>query len=151
MYVAAAAGFLSPKLVDPLSQVSSLLWLVALRYGNFQRRSQRLFQDALADTGQARTPSRHRLQIFVDMKKARIARAYQLLVRWDSSPRHACARAPSSDCCYLPAWWQRLLSHFNSPLRCSNDKCTGCVQSEDGIFNTNVVSALLCLPTECLV
>lgn len=32
--------------------VTSLLWLVALRYGNFQRRSQRLFQDALADTGQ---------------------------------------------------------------------------------------------------
>lgn len=43
---------MSRSLAATCAGVTSLLWLVALRYGAFQRRSQRLFQDALADTGQ---------------------------------------------------------------------------------------------------
>lgn len=43
---------MSRTLAGSCAAVTSLLWLVALRYGAFQRRSQRLFQDALADTGQ---------------------------------------------------------------------------------------------------
>ena len=43
---------MSRSLAATCAAVTSLLWLVALRYGAFQRRSQRLFQDALADTGQ---------------------------------------------------------------------------------------------------
>jgi hypothetical protein len=43
---------MSRSLAGTCAAVTSLLWLVALRYGAFQRRSQRLFQDALADTGQ---------------------------------------------------------------------------------------------------
>lgn len=45
-------AIMSRSLALSCAVVTSLLWLVALRYGNFQRRSQRLFQDALADTGQ---------------------------------------------------------------------------------------------------
>ena len=44
--------YMSRSLAGSCAAVSSLLWLVALRYGAFQRKSQRLFQDALADTGQ---------------------------------------------------------------------------------------------------
>lgn len=43
---------MSRTLAGSCAAVTSLLWLVALRYGAFQRKSQRLFQDALADTGQ---------------------------------------------------------------------------------------------------
>lgn len=43
---------MSRSLAGTCAAVTSLLWLVALRYGSFQRKSQRLFQDALADTGQ---------------------------------------------------------------------------------------------------
>jgi ABC-type multidrug transport system fused ATPase/permease subunit len=44
--------YMSRTLAGSCAAVTSLLWLVALRYGAFQRKSQRLFQDALADTGQ---------------------------------------------------------------------------------------------------
>lgn len=44
--------YMSRALAGSCACVTSLLWLVALRYGAFQRKSQRLFQDALADTGQ---------------------------------------------------------------------------------------------------
>ncbi len=44
--------YMSRTLAGSCACVTSLLWLVALRYGAFQRKSQRLFQDALADTGQ---------------------------------------------------------------------------------------------------
>ncbi len=44
---------MSRELAVSCALVTGVMWMVALRYGNFQRRSQRLFQDALADTGQA--------------------------------------------------------------------------------------------------
>ena len=47
---------MSKSLAGTCAVVTSVMWLVALRYGNFQRNSQRLFQDALADTGQAPFP-----------------------------------------------------------------------------------------------
>lgn len=47
---------MSKTLAGSCAVVTSVMWLVALRYGNFQRNSQRLFQDALADTGQAPFP-----------------------------------------------------------------------------------------------
>ncbi len=47
--------YLSRSLAATCGVVCALLWLVALRYGAFQRRSQRLYQNVLADTNQART------------------------------------------------------------------------------------------------
>jgi len=43
---------MSRTLAASCALVTSVMWVVAVRYGSFQRRSQRLFQDALADTGQ---------------------------------------------------------------------------------------------------
>ena len=44
--------YLSRSLAATCGVVCALLWLVALRYGAFQRRSQRLYQNVLADTNQ---------------------------------------------------------------------------------------------------
>ncbi len=49
--------YLSRSLAATCGTVCLLLWLVALRYGAFQRRSQRLYQNFLADTNQARAGS----------------------------------------------------------------------------------------------
>ena len=46
--------YLSRSLAATCGAVCVLLWLVALRYGAFQRHSQRLYQNVLADTNQAR-------------------------------------------------------------------------------------------------
>ena len=48
--------FMSRKLATAVAGVTALLWIVALRYGNFSRQAQRTYQDALAETNQVRFP-----------------------------------------------------------------------------------------------
>lgn len=45
---------MSRKLATAVAGVTALLWIVALRYGNFSRKAQRTYQDALAETNQVR-------------------------------------------------------------------------------------------------
>lgn len=44
--------FMSRQLATAVAGVTALLWIVALRYGNFSRQAQRTYQDALAETNQ---------------------------------------------------------------------------------------------------
>ena len=44
--------FMSRQLATAVAGVTALLWIVALRYGNFSRKAQRTYQDALAETNQ---------------------------------------------------------------------------------------------------
>ena len=46
--------FMSRRLATAVAGVTALLWIVALRYGNFSRKAQRTYQDALAETNQVR-------------------------------------------------------------------------------------------------
>ena len=46
---------MSRKLATACACITALLWLVALRYGNFSRKAQRTYQDALAETNQVRS------------------------------------------------------------------------------------------------
>ena len=50
---AAYLFYLSRKLAAAVAGVTALLWIVALCYGNFSRKAQRTYQDALAETNQA--------------------------------------------------------------------------------------------------
>jgi len=50
---AAYLFYLSRKLAAAVAGVTALLWIVALCYGNFTRKAQRTYQDALAETNQA--------------------------------------------------------------------------------------------------
>ena len=43
---------MSRQLATAVAGVTALLWVVALRYGNFSRKAQRTYQDALAETNQ---------------------------------------------------------------------------------------------------
>ena len=43
---------MSRQLATAVASVTALLWIVALRYGNFSRKAQRTYQDALAETNQ---------------------------------------------------------------------------------------------------
>lgn len=43
---------MSRKLATACACITAVLWLVALRYGNFSRKAQRTYQDALAETNQ---------------------------------------------------------------------------------------------------
>ena len=49
---AAYLFFMSRQLATAVAGVTALLWIVALRYGNFSRKAQRTYQDALAETNQ---------------------------------------------------------------------------------------------------
>lgn len=49
---AAYLFYLSRKLAAAVAGVTALLWVVALCYGNFSRKAQRTYQDALAETNQ---------------------------------------------------------------------------------------------------
>lgn len=49
---AAYLFFMSRQLATAVAGVTALLWVVALRYGNFSRKAQRTYQDALAETNQ---------------------------------------------------------------------------------------------------
>ena len=49
---AAYLFYLSRKLATACAAVTALLWIVALCYGNFSRKAQRTYQDALAETNQ---------------------------------------------------------------------------------------------------
>ena len=44
--------YMSSRLATACAAVTALLWIVALRYGNFSRKAQRTYQDALAETNQ---------------------------------------------------------------------------------------------------
>lgn len=44
---------MSKKLATACAGITAVLWLIALRYGNFSRKAQRTYQDALAETNQA--------------------------------------------------------------------------------------------------
>ncbi|KAA6417134.1 MAG: ABC transporter B family member chloroplastic-like [Trebouxia sp. A1-2] len=50
---AAYLFYLSRRLAAAVAGVTALLWIVALCYGNFSRKAQRTYQDALAETNQA--------------------------------------------------------------------------------------------------
>ena len=56
---AAYLFYLSRKLAAAVAGVTALLWIVALCYGNFSRKAQRTYQDALAETNQAGLWSQH--------------------------------------------------------------------------------------------
>lgn len=43
---------MSRQLATAVAGVTAILWIVALRYGNFSRKAQRTYQDALAETNQ---------------------------------------------------------------------------------------------------
>ncbi|DBA70277.1 TPA: hypothetical protein ACH3X2_012175 [Trebouxia sp. C0005] len=49
---AAYLFYLSRRLAAAVAGVTALLWIVALCYGNFSRKAQRTYQDALAETNQ---------------------------------------------------------------------------------------------------
>ena len=51
---AAYLFFMSRQLATAVAGVTALLWIVALRYGNFSRKAQRTYQDAPAETNQVR-------------------------------------------------------------------------------------------------
>ena len=57
--------FMSRQLATAVAGVTALLWIVALRYGNFSRKAQRTYQDALAETNQVRVRLHSRRCMFL--------------------------------------------------------------------------------------